>query len=342
MEHWSLAKKGTLINVLFSLSAVFILIAGAIVGVDLIKFNFLFGVIIPYTAITIFILGIILQVIKWAKSPVPFHIPTVAGQQKSLPWIKSSKLESPSSTLGVIGRMLLEILFFRSLFRNTKSELKNGPRLVYGSNKYLWLGALVFHWSILVIFLRHFRFFMQPIPSFVLALQNLDGFFQIGLPVLYISDVLITLALLYLIFRRVADLKIRYISLASDYFPLFLILSIAVTGILMRYFDRVDIVKVKELAIGIFSFHPTVPDGIGVLFYIHLFLVCTLITYFPFSKLLHMPGIFLTPTRNLANNSRMVRHINPWNRPVRVHTYEEYEDEFRDKMKASGLPVEKE
>ncbi len=342
MEYWSTGNRGALMNIMFSISVVIILAAAALVGVDLIKLNFLFGILIPYAAITIFIVGIIAQVIKWARSPVPFHIPTVAGQQKSLPWIKSSKLESPSSTLGVIGRMLLEILFFRSLFRNTKSELRKGPRLAYGSNKYLWLGAILFHWSFLIIFLRHFRFFMQPVPSLVLGLQNLDGFLQIGVPILYITDAVISIALLYLIFRRIIDSKIRYISLASDYFPLFLILSIALTGILMRYFDRVDIVKVKELAIGIFSFNPAVPEGIGVLFYIHLFLVCTLISYFPFSKLLHMPGIFLSPTRNLANNSRMVRHVNPWNRPVMVHSYEEYEDEFRDKMKASGLPVEKE
>jgi hypothetical protein len=55
-----------------------------------------------------------------------------------------------------------------------------------------------------------------------------------------------------------------------------------------------------------------------------------------------MAGIFLSPTRNLANNNRMKRHSNPWDYPVRVHTYEEYEDEFRDRMIASGLPVEKE
>ncbi len=329
-------------NILFSLFAVFILIIAAIVGAGTIKLELLFGVIIPYAAITTFILGIIIQVIKWAKSPVPFHIPTVAGQQKSLPWIKRSKLESPSTTLGVIGRMLLEILFFRSLFRNTKMELKNGPKLVYGSNKYLWLGAMAFHWSFLIIVLRHFRFFMEPIPSFVIGIQNLDGFLQVGLPVLFITDAVISIALLYLIFRRIVDSKLRYISLASDYFPLFLILSIAVTGILMRYFDKVDIIKVKELAVGLFSFHPVVPEGIGILFFIHLFLVCSLIVYFPFSKLLHMPGIFLSPTRNLANNSREKRHVNPWDRPVRVHTYEEYEDEFREVMKAAEMPLEKE
>jgi nitrate reductase gamma subunit len=329
-------------NIIFSLAAVFILIIAAILGAGTLKLDFLFGVIIPYAALITFLAGIVGQVIKWARSPVPFHIPTVAGQQKSLPWIKDSKLESPSTTLGVVGRMLLEILFFRSLFRNTKAEIKTGPKLAYGSSKYLWLGAIVFHWSFLIIFLRHFRLFMEPIPSFVITLQNLDSFFQIGLPVLFVTDALISIALLFLIFRRIFDSKIRYISLASDYFPLFLILSIAVTGILMRYFDKVDIIKIKELAIGLFSFHPEVPAGIGNLFFIHLFLVSVLIAYMPFSKLLHMPGIFLSPTRNLANNSRMKRHVNPWNRPVRVHTYEEYEDEFRDVMKAAEMPLEKE
>jgi nitrate reductase gamma subunit len=329
-------------NILFSLSAVLILIVAALVGVGTIKLDFLFGIIFPYAALATFIVGIAAQVIKWAKSPVPFHIPTVAGQQKSLPWIKSSKLESPSSTLGVIGRMLLEILFFRSLFRNTKAEIRQGPKLSYGSSKYLWLGAMVFHWSFLIIVLRHFRFFMEPIPSFVIGLQNLDGFFQIGLPVLFVSDILIVGAVLFLFFRRIVDSKLRYISLASDYFPLLLIFSIAVTGILMRYFDKVDIIKIKEFAIGLFSFHPAVPEGIGVMFFIHLFLVCALIMYFPFSKLLHMPGIFLSPTRNLANNSRMIRHVNSWDHPVRVHTYEEYEDEFREVMKAAELPLEKE
>ena len=110
----------------------------------------------------------------------------------------------------------------------------------------------------------------------------------------------------------------------------------------MRYFFRVDIVKVKELAMSLVTLKPAVPDGIGTLFYVHLFMLSVLFAYFPFSKLAHMAGVFLSPTRNLANNSRAKRHINPWNYPVKVHTYEEYEEEFREKMKEVGLPVEKE
>ena len=134
----------------------------------------------------------------------------------------------------------------------------------------------------------------------------------------------------------------RYISLPADYFPLFLITGIAFTGILMSYVLKIDVAAAKELALGLVSFRPKAPEGIGVLFYIHLFLVSVLFAYFPFSKLVHLGGIFLSPTRNLSNNSRIVRHINPWNYPVKVHTYQEYEDEFREKMIEAGLPVEKE
>jgi hypothetical protein len=38
----------------------------------------------------------------------------------------------------------------------------------------------------------------------------------------------------------------------------------------------------------------------------------------------------------------MQRHINPWNYPVKTHPYEEWEDEYRERMKEAGLPVEKE
>lgn len=303
---------------------------------------FLFAVVLPYMAVVVFLVGIVWRIVKWAKSPVPFRIPTTCGQQKSFDWIRQNKLDNPYTTLGVWGRMLLEVLFFRSLFRNTKMDLKEGPKLTYKDDKYLWLFSLAFHWSFLVIFLRHFRFFGEQTPSFVPFLQELDGFLKIGVPEVYITNIAIGAGLLFLFFRRIFNSKVRYISLASDYFPLLLIISIAVTGILMRYFYKTDLFAVKQFVVSLVNFNPIIPDGVSSLFYLHFFLVCVLLIYFPMSKLVHMPGIFMSPTRNLANNSRAVRHINPWNPEVEVHTYEEYEDEFRPLMIAAGIPVEKE
>jgi nitrate reductase gamma subunit len=313
-----------------------------LLGVGAANLYFLFGVIIPYLTILVFLAGVIYRVINWARSAVPYRITTSCGQQKTLDWIKSSKLDNPHTTLGTIGRMALEILFFRSLFRNTKTELREGPKLVYGANKYLWLGGLMFHYSFLLIFIRHFRFFAEPVPGWVMTLHNLDGFFQVGLPIILLSDILILAALTYLFLRRVVDPQLRYISLPSDYFPLFLLIGVALSGVWVRYFAKTDLAGVKELAMGLISLQPTVPEGIGIFFFIHLFLVCVLFAYFPFSKLMHFAGVFLSPTRNLANNNRSKRHVNPWDYPVKLHTYQEYEDEFREVMKAADMRLEKE
>jgi nitrate reductase gamma subunit len=326
---------------IFSLIAVIVLVLVAYFGVN-IGLKPFFGVFVPYAAVLTFIIFFVLKIMKWAKSPVPFRIPTTCGQQKSLPWIKSNELESPSGTLGVIGRMALEIFFFRSLFRNTKMELREGGKLVYGSDKWLWVAGMAFHWCFLFIFVRHFRFFMEPIPGVLHFLEGMDGLLQMGSPRFYMTDAVFLGAVTYLFIRRVIIPQVRYISLPADFFPLFLILGIGISGVMMRYFTKVNIVGVKEFTMGLVNFNPHFPEGLGVIFFVHLFLVCSLLVYFPFSKLMHMGGVFLSPTRNMANNSREVRHINPWNYPVKVHTYAEYEDDFREVMKKAELPLEKE
>ena len=326
---------------LYPFLAVVALALVAYVGVGVAQLAVVFGVVLPYIAIALFVGGFLYRVIRWAQSPVPFRITTTAGQQKSLPWIKPSALDNPYNNWGVVGRMALEVLFFRSLFRNTKMEFRD-KRLIYGGDQLLWAAGLVFHWSFLVIVLRHLRFFTEPVPFFVPVIQSVDGFFQIGLPVIYVTSVAIVVAVTYLFIRRVAIPQVRYISLPSDYFPLFLILGIALTGILMRHIYRVDIASVKELAVGLVSLKPVVPQGIGPLFYVHIFLVSSLLAYFPFSKLMHFGGIFLSPTRNLANNNRMRRHVNPWDYPVNVHTYQEWQEEFKDKLEMAGIPLDEE
>lgn len=305
--------------------------------------NTLFGIILPYCGIAIFILGMLYRVIGWGRSAVPFRIPTTCGQEKSLPWIKSDPLDNPPDNRFVIARMLLEILIFRSLWRNSRAEVKpEKQKLIYSSNKFLWLFGLLFHWSLLIILVRHLRLFMEPVPWAIKTLEDLDGAFDIVINTLFLTDIAILLALTYLLLRRIVFPQIRYISLPADYLAVLLILSIAVTGVCLRIFYHTDVVAVKELAMSVLRFDPEVPSGISWLFYLHLTLVSVLLAYFPFSKMVHMGGIFFSPTRNLANNNRMKRHINPWDYPVKVHPYHEYEDEFRKFMKGAGLPVEKE
>jgi nitrate reductase gamma subunit len=305
----------------------------------------LFGIVLPYIAILVFMVGFISRVVGWANRPVPFCIPTTGGQQKSLPWIKNSPWDNPYTKGGVFIRMLFEVLTFRSLFRNTSVKLQeDGPKVGYSSEKSLWLFALIFHYCFLVILIRHLRFFLGTVPRPIGIVEFMDSILQIGLPVMYQTDALILVGLLFLLARRVFDGKVRYISLLQDYFPLLLILGIVLTGIWMRYVVKVDVIAVKELTMGLVTLHPAIPKNpIDPSVYAHLTLVCALFIYFPFSKLMHMGGVFLSPTRVLPNMSRRAMWVNPWNDPsVKPHSYEEYENDYREKMIEAGLPVDKE
>ncbi len=328
------------VKYLFSFMTVILLFLLAYAGVEVAGLQVVFGIVIPYAALAVFIAGFVYRIMGWASSPVPFRIPTTCGQQKSLPWIRQSKLDCPDTAGGVVMRMILEVVLFRSLFRNLKLRIKDG-KLFYGLEIFLWLGALAFHYAFFVTAVRHLRFFTEPVPFFIKIVEKLDSFFQFGLPIVYMSGLVLLGAAIYLCLRRMLTPQVNYISLAADYFPLFLIIGIAFTGILMRYFVKVNVVAVKELTMGLATFHPAIPQGLGGLFYVHLFFVCVLLAYFPFSKLMHMGGIFMSPTRNMPCNNRAERHVNPWNYPVTVHSYEEYEDHFRELMIEAGLPVDK-
>ncbi len=338
-------------NYMYSFITVIMMFVVAYVGSQGLGLRFLFGVVLPYLSFVIFIIGFSRRIIGWARSAVPFRITTTCGQQNSLPWVKPGVIENPSNIFTVFVRMLLEILCFRSLFRNTRANLEVGSKISYRLEVFLWLGALAFHYAFFVVLVRHLRLFIEPVPLFITLLEKIDSFFrveiiydviQFGLPGVFLSGIVLLLAALYLFSRRILIPRVRYISLASDFFPLFLVIGIAITGILMRYFCKIDVTAAKELTMGLVTLRPFVPSAIeGGLFYSHLFLVSVLLAYFPFSKLMHAGGIFLSPTRNMTGNTRQTRHVSPWNYPVKVHTYEEYENEFREKMIGVGLPVDR-
>ncbi|MDD4998456.1 MAG: sulfate reduction electron transfer complex DsrMKJOP subunit DsrM, partial [Syntrophales bacterium] len=236
-------------NLLKSIVAVLILTLVALGFSASSGLAYLLTVFIPYAAFAVFVVGFVYRVVRWGKSPVPFRIPSTCGQEKSLPWIKTNPLDNPSGLWGVIGRMALEVLLFRSLFRNTKAEIRQ-QRPVYDSAKWLWFFGLLFHWSLLIIVLRHLRFFVEPVAGCINTLSAVDGFFEIGIPALYLSDAAILAGLSFLLLRRVVSPRLRYLSLFSDYFALLLILGVVGTGLLMRHFFPADLLQVKNLALG--------------------------------------------------------------------------------------------
>jgi nitrate reductase gamma subunit len=295
---------------------------------------------LPAAAFVLFVSGVVCRVVVWGRAPVPFRITSVAGQQASLPWLPRSPLDSPRDGREAALRVALDVLFFRALFRNTRVRRDATGQPLHLSDRWLWGAALAFHWSLLVVVIRHLRFFLERPPAVLAGIEWWDGFFQLTTPTLFISDGLLLAGLGFLLARRLFDRSLRYISLATDYFPVLLILAIALSGVYMRYLGKVDLLAVKELSLGLVTLQPRVPAGLSGAFVMHLVLVSALLAYFPFSKLMHMAGIFLSPTRNLANDNRRRRHVNPWNPPITGHTYEEWETEFHDKLVAAGLPLD--
>lgn len=224
-----------------------------------------------YIAALILIGGVGYKIRQYALTPAP---------------LKIAVTPAPTTTGGVVFRIFREVVFFESLFK---------------SNKWIWLFGYIFHASLLLVVLRHLRYFTEPVWLWVSLIQPFGlyaGFAAvIGLGGLW--------------FRRFAVERVRYISSPSDHLMLALIAAIVLSGLYIRYVERTDIVALKAFVQGLiyFDWQPMPTDPVLM---IHLGLVIVLMIIFPLSKLLHAPGVFFSPTHNQVDNPREQRHLAPW------------------------------
>jgi len=302
------------------------------------------GAVLVVAALTLSPLALlamfIWKIARWLRTPVAFRIPLTVGQQKGAPSIAHSWTGSPSTAGEVLLRVLLEVVLFRPLFRATPTAPVVGRGLSHGMGRWLWLIAVAFHASFAIVVLRHLRLFLEPVPSFVTGLERFDVATEMFLPKLHLTSLVLPLALALLLGRRLLLVRVRYISLAADYFPLLLLLAIATSGLVMRNVVRTDVTALKSLTLGLANGTLVLAAQPDVWLSVHVFLVGILLVYFPLSKLMHMPGVFLSPTLTMANNNRERRHVNACNPQVATMHYADYEAAFRDRMIEAGLPVE--
>ena len=299
-----------------------------------------FTLVLMVGAAVVFLVGFIWKIARWMGAPIPFRIALTTGQHRSLPSLAYDPSRSPYTAWQVALRVLFDVALFRPLLRATPSASLHSTRLSGYAGRLLWLFAVAFHVSLVIVVLRHLRLFLTPVPHFVSWLQDADSLSELFVPKLHVTSILLLLALGLLIGRRLVLARLRYISLAADYFPLLLLTGIATTGVLMRHVTRTDITAVKAMMTSLASFSFASPQPVDSMLLVHLFLVCALLVYFPLSKLMHMPGALMSPTLTLADNSRAVRHINVCNPEVQFLHYSDYEATFRDRMIEAGLPVE--
>ena len=121
--------------------------------------------------------------------------------------------------------------------------------------------------------------------------------------------------LLGLLARRIFVDRVRYISAPSDHLILILLILIGLSGLTMSFIAHTDVVAVKQFFIGLMTFNWS-PLPADFFLAVHLLLVAFLMMIFPYSKLLHAPGVFFSPTRNQADNPREKRHIAAWARKL--------------------------
>ena len=228
--------------------------------------------LIFYTATIILIVGLAYKIRQYWKTPAPLKIPTTPA---------------PTTTAGVVFRMIREVVLFESLFK---------------SNKWIWLFGYTFHVALALVLLRHLRYFQEPVASVIVFIQPFGKY----------GGIAMVAGLLALWARRIVVERIRYISNPSDHLILALLVGIGVSGLMMSFVSHTDIIAVKDYMYGLltFDYDTNLPDD-GLLL-THLALVALLMVIFPLSKLLHAPGVFFSPTRNQVDNSREKRHIAPW------------------------------
>ena len=193
---------------------------------------------------------------------------------------------APTTTGGVALRMAREATLFESLFKG---------------NKWTWVLGILFHYGMLLALLRHLRYFTDPVWGWVSMIQWIGVYAGFAM--------LIGLAGLFV--RRLFVDRVRYISSPSDYLILLLLILIAVSGLMMKYVAHTDIIAVKEFIRGVITFNwSPMPTDIPLM--VHFTLVIILMIIFPISKMIHAPGVFFSPTRNMADNPREKRHVEAW------------------------------
>ena len=224
-----------------------------------------------YSATAVLVVGVAMKIRQYARTPAPLKIATTPA---------------PITRSGVALRLAREVVFFESLFK---------------ASKWTWLFGWLFHAGLLLVLMRHLRYFQEPVWTPVAMIQDIGTY----------AGFVMVIGLSGLWARRFLVDRVRYISTPSDHLHLALLLAIAGSGLLMRFVEPTDVVAVKAFMLGLMrlQIHPLPADPLLLM---HLTLVALLMFVFPISKLMHAPGLFFSPTRNQTDNPREVRHQAAW------------------------------
>lgn len=227
------------------------------------KFLAALSIILAYLGIIVLIGGLIYQILKWWMADMPFHL---------------SKFPAPASNAKALGHVLLDSFFFRSMWKRSME---------------VWASGWTFHVFLALLIIGHIVGIstagLQFVPYGVSPEESMRLSGQFGL----VIGIILMLILLYLLGRRIVSSRIRFISSAEDFLILVLLLAIVISGNAMRLYAGIETAAVRDFIHSIFILKPILPP-LDPWFISHFSLVMLLLIYFPFSKLAHSCGIFMS------------------------------------------------
>ena len=140
---------------------------------------------------------------------------------------------------------------------------------LFRTNKILWFGEWIFHYAFLFVLLRHVRYFLYPVPEWIVNFQ----------PAGIYAGYVLTLSLLYILIVKLVIDKKTYFS-SYNFFLLFLLFIISLTGIVMKNFVRPDVVDIKHFVMSTMFFKPG-PAPQSFLFALHFIVTSIFIASLP-------------------------------------------------------------
>jgi len=223
--------------------------------------EFLIAYITPYIAVVVFVGGLAYRLYRWRnKAPITAHL---------------SLFPRPDSRLARVVDTLADMFTMRGLFR---------------TNTLLWVGGFIMHVGLLLLILGHIRV----VTDFYFLWDAIgwgeEELHTFSLVAGLLAGALFMFPLFYLLLRRWGG-SVKILSTPEDFFVLYLLIAIAITGNHMRLVLEVDQHAMRDFMQGLFTFNwQPVPETAGVSFLWHFALAQLLMIYFPFGKLLHTIG----------------------------------------------------
>lgn len=228
-------------------------------------FSFISAGILVYIAVAIFIAGMIYQITAWFKAP------------KST--VNLGLYPKPKNRGTKFFKVLKDSFIFPQSFEVDRP---------------MWIFAILFHGSLLLILAAHFRLVYEFTPLLnLLGKEGLDRLSALGGSIL---GVIIGIALIYYLFRRFSS-PFKDLSVPEDFLLIVLLLFIVAFGDHLRFFAKFHVEDYREYVQSLLVFKPSFPEAIAssrarYVLSLHVLSVNIFVMYFPFSKLMHLIGTF--------------------------------------------------